>query len=123
MQCPKCNSDMEDIEVHHETVKRCTLCKGLWFDRTKHEFLKGEKGSASIDTGDKNIGKAFDKIDDIYCPDCSAPMIKMVVAEQPHIHYESCSKCFSAFFDAGEFKDFVEKDIFDFFKDLMAKER
>ena len=123
MQCPKCKSDMEDLEVYDVTIKRCTLCKGLWFDRTKHEFLKEEKDSGDIDSGDKNIGKAFDHKDDIYCPDCSAPMIKMVVADQPHIHYESCSKCFSVFFDAGEFKDYVEKDIFDIFKDLMAKER
>ena len=123
MQCPKCNSDMEDLEIYDVIIKRCTLCKGLWFDRTKHEFLKDEKDSGDIDTGDKNIGRAFDKKDDIYCPGCSAPMIKMVVADQPHIHYESCSKCFSAFFDAGEFKDYVEKDIFSFFKDLMAKER
>lgn len=114
---------MEDVEIYEVIVKRCTLCKGLWFDRTKHEFLKEEKDSEEIDTGDKNIGKAFDKKDDILCPDCFAPMIKMVVADQPHIHYESCSKCFSVFFDAGEFKDYVEKDIFGFFKDLMAKER
>ncbi len=73
--------------------------------------------------GDSAFGKVFDRKGDICCPSCSATMIKMVVADQPHIHYESCSKCFSVFFDAGEFKDYVEKDIFGFFKDLMAKER
>ena len=123
MQCPKCTHEMEDIEIHDVIVKRCTLCKGLWFDRTKHEFLREQKDAGEIDSGDKDIGKAFDQMEDYLCPDCSAPMIKMVVADQPHIHYESCSKCFSVFFDAGEFKDFVEKDIFDLFKDLMAKER
>jgi uncharacterized protein len=123
MECPKCDAEMEDVEIYEAIIKRCTSCKGLWFDRSKHEFLKGKEDSGEIDTGDPEMGKIFNKKEDILCPDCSAPMIKMVVNEQPHIHYESCSKCFSAFFDAGEFKDYVEKDIFDFFKDLMAKER
>ncbi len=123
MQCPKCKSDMEEVEIDKVDVKRCSLCKGLWFDRKKHEFLREQKNAAGIDIGDKNIGKAFDKIDDIFCPDCFAPMIKMVVADQQHIHYESCSKCYSVFFDAGEFKDYLNKNIIDFFKDLFAKER
>ncbi len=123
MLCPKCDADMDDVETHGLTVKRCSSCMGLWFDRSKHEYLKKEKDSVDIDTGDKEMGKVFDRKRDIICPDCSHPMIKMVVADQPHIHYESCSKCFSVFFDAGEFRDFVEKDIFDFFKDIMAKEK
>ncbi len=123
MQCPKCDAEMEDVEIYNVIVKRCSSCKGLWFDHAKHEFLKQKKDADEIDTGDSAFGKVFDRKGDICCPSCSATMIKMVVADQPHIHYESCSKCFSVFFDAGEFKDYVEKDIFGFFKDLMAKER
>jgi Zn-finger nucleic acid-binding protein len=123
MQCPKCNGEMEDVYISGLTVKRCTGCLGLWFDRFKHEYLKQDEDAAEIDVGDPGIGKSYDEIDAIFCPDCQAPMIKMVDAEQPHIHYESCSKCFSVFFDAGEFRDYVEKDIVDFFKDLFARER
>ena len=123
MECPKCTSLMEDVEVDEVIIKRCTYCKGLWFDRFKHKYLKGLDGSEEIDIGDPDVGKDFNKIEDIFCPDCSAPMIKMVVAQQSHIWYESCSKCFSVFFDAGEFKDYVEEDIIDFFKDLFTPER
>jgi uncharacterized protein len=123
VDCPKCDAEMEDVEIHNVIIKRCTFCKGLWFDRSKHEYLKQEKDSGEIDTGDEAFGKVFNQKGDIFCPDCAAPMIKMVVADQPHIHYESCSKCFSAFFDAGEFKDYVEKDIVDIFKSFIAKER
>ena len=123
MQCPKCKSEMEDIEIYEVIVKRCNLCKGLWFDRSKHEYLKDLDGSGEIDTGDPDIGRAFNKKDDIFCPDCFAPMIRMVIADQPHIWYESCSKCFSVFFDAGEFRDYVDKDITDIFKGLFAAER
>lgn len=123
MKCPKCNAEMENVEIDDVEIKRCLSCQGLWFDRTKHEYLREQGNAAEIDTGDKKIGEVMDKKENIFCPGCFAPMINMVVADQPHIHYESCSKCFSVFFDAGEFRDYAEKDIFDIFKDLMAVER
>lgn len=123
MLCPKCNSKMEGLQIHDVDIKRCTYCLGLWFERSKHEYLRELDGSIEIDIGNKQTGKAFNKIEDIFCPECAAPMIKMVVADQPHIHYESCSGCFSVFFDAGEFTDYVDKNIFDFFKDILATER
>jgi Zn-finger nucleic acid-binding protein len=123
MHCPKCNSDMEDLEIYEVIIKRCTVCKGLFFDRSKHEYLKNLEDVEEIDTGNPEVGKAFNKKKDIHCPECASPMINMVVADQPHIWYESCSHCFSVFFDAGEFSDYVEKDIFDYFKGAFSKER
>ena len=123
MECPKCSFLMEDVKVEGIVIKRCTSCKGLWFNSAEHEYLKGLEGSEKIDTGDPDVGKDFNKIEDIYCPGCSAPMIKMVVAQQPHIWYESCSNCFSVFFDAGEFSDYVKEDITDILKDLFTPER
>ena len=123
MECPKCTSLMEDIEIEGIIIKRCTYCKGLWFNSAEHEYLKSREGGEKIDSGDPDTGKDFNKIEDIFCPACSASMIKMVDARQPHIWYESCSNCFSVFFDAGEFSDFVEENITDFFKDLFTPER
>jgi len=114
---------MEDVEIYEVIVKRCTDCKGLWFDRSKHEYLRDQEDSGDIDIGDPNIGKVLNEQENILCPGCFAPMIRMVVADQPHIWYESCSKCFSVFFDAGEFRDYVEKDIIDLVKDLFTRER
>jgi uncharacterized protein len=123
MQCPKCDSEMVDVEIYEVIVERCSGCKGLWFDRSKHEYLKGQKDSGDIDTGDPHIGKSHNVEGKIFCPSCFAPMIRMVVADQPHIWYESCSKCFSVYFDAGEFRDYLEKDIVSIVKDLFASER
>ena len=50
-------------------------------------------------------------------------MIKMVDQRQPHIWYKSCSLCYGVFFDAGEFRDYKEETVLDFFKDLLAGER
>lgn len=123
MQCPKCKSAMEDVEIYEVIVERCTGCKGLWFDRSKHEYLKKMGDAGDIDTGDPGEGKVHNEQGNILCPGCFAPMIRMVVADQPHIWYESCSKCFSVFFDAGEFRDYLEKDFISYIKDLFTAER
>ena len=47
----------------------------------------------------------------------------MVDRAQPHIWYEACTRCYGVFFDAGEFRDYKETSVLDFFRDLFAKER
>jgi len=123
MQCPKCLSDMEVVTFKTIEVERCTSCKGLWFDMLEHEDLKKLSGSEVIDTGDPEIGKVYNKIDKINCPKCSTEMIRMADRHQHHIWYESCHQCYGVFFDAGEFIDYKEETILDYFKDLIAPER
>lgn len=123
MKCPKCNAEMEKVNFQHIEVDRCKNCKGIWFDRLEHEELKKIKNSESIDIGDPKEGQKHNKKDRINCPVCHTQMIRMVDCRQPHIWYEACSICNGVFFDAGEFKDFKEYTLSDFFKDLMAQER
>ena len=123
MNCPKCNDQMYAVIFDNIAVDRCVGCKGLWFDMLDHEHLKAIEGSEAIDFGDPEVGKKFNKIDDIKCPTCSAPMLKMVDRDQPHIWYEGCPSCFGVFFDAGEFRDYKEKTVVDFFRDIFTKER
>jgi hypothetical protein len=58
-------------------------------------------------------------------PACSPALelIRMIDREQPHIWYEACTSCYGVSFDAGEFRDYKEKTVLDFFRDLFAKER
>lgn len=129
MQCPKCEAVMHLIEYGGISVDRCSQCNGLWFDMLEHEHLKALEGSESIDIEDPRgaLGKQGAKVKDdripIDCPVCSIPLLRMVDREQPHIWYEACATCFGVFFDAGEFRDFKEKTVLDFFRDLLAKER
>jgi Zn-finger nucleic acid-binding protein len=123
MKCPKCNSDMEKVTFEQIEVDRCTNCKGLWFDMLEHEHLKAMQNSESIDVGKAELGKEYDKIDKIDCPVCQTQMIRMVDKDQSHIHYEACTTCYGVFFDAGEFTDYKEETVFDFFRDLFAKKR
>lgn len=123
MICPKCNAKMEVVQYDSIGVERCVECRGIWFDMLEHEHLAAIEGSEAIDIGSAELGKRFNEVDDIDCPQCSAHMIKMVDARQPHIWYEGCPSCFGVFFDAGEFRDYKEKTVMDFFRDLFVKER
>ncbi|MCY2931532.1 MAG: zf-TFIIB domain-containing protein [Planctomycetota bacterium] len=121
MNCPKCSHPMEAVTYKTIEVDRCTHCQGIWFDMLEAEHLKTMKGSQAIDTGK---GKAHDadynKVDRIDCPACHVKMLRMVDARQPHIWYENCPVCYGLFFDAGEFTDFKEESVLDFFRDLVS---
>jgi len=123
MRCPKCRSDMDQIEYEGIEVDRCSICNGIWFDFGEIEQLQNKKAAAAIDIGDKEKGKQSNTIENYRCPRCSGAMIKMVDPEQRHIWYEKCSDCHGSFLDAGEFKDLSKLTVSDFFKDLAAPER
>ena len=123
MNCPKCSADMEKVVYSNIEVDRCTDCKGLWFDLLEHVELKAMSGSEAIDIGDPEVGRKFNRIEDIKCPVCTTQMIKMVDREQHHIWYESCPSCYGVFFDAGEFTDYKEDSFIDFVRDVFTRER
>jgi Zn-finger nucleic acid-binding protein len=132
LKCPKCDAVMEKVAFGGIEVDRCTSCKGLWFDALEREKLKDVKGSESIDVGKAAAGRAAPAgaaasgADDkrrFTCPVCRTPMIRMVDVDQRHLHYESCTVCFGAFFDAGEFRDYKDHTFADFFRDLFSRER
>jgi len=123
MDCPKCEAEMEIVAYKNIDVHRCTGCKGLWFGMLEAIDLKTLEGSESIDIGNAATGREYNKVGDIRCPECRANLIKMVDRDQPHIWYESCPNCFGVFFDAGEFRDYKEHTVMDFFRDLFAGER
>jgi PAT family beta-lactamase induction signal transducer AmpG len=123
MRCPKCRSDMEQIEYEGTEVDRCTICGGLWFDAGELELMRNKQAATAIDTGDPGTGKQSNSIDNYRCPRCSAAMLRVADPRQRHIWYETCSACNGSFFDAGEFRDLSELTISDFFKGLVAAKR
>lgn len=123
MQCPKCAAAMENVRYADIEVDRCTRCKGLWFDMLEHEDLKRISGSESIDTGSAGEGMQHNSMDRISCPVCNVPLIRMVVAAQPHIAYEACTVCYGVYFDAGEFTDFREETFAESWRSVFGKPR
>lgn len=123
MQCPKCNHEMEQVLVCNIIVDRCTGCQGIWFDNDEHERLRSVPGSQAIDSGDSRLGKELNQMAEIDCPICSARLVPMVDVDQPHIWYEKCCSCQGVFFDAGEFTDFKDITLMDYFRGLNAPPR
>lgn len=123
MDCPKCDSVMEEVTYHGITVDRCTECKGIWFPGIEHKELKRIKGSESIDIGSEKVGKEYDALENVQCPVCEDEMETVADKFQPHIHYEVCAKGHGVYFDAGEFKDFKEETLGDFIKSLSMAVR
>lgn len=114
---------MEEVTYGRSlTVDRCTGCKGLWFDVGEAESLKGKWMSEFVDSGDPDVGKEYNKIDQVSCPRCGEIMDKVADPDQPHIWYEACAE-HGMFFDAGEFTDYKYETLLDKFRSLVARKR
>jgi hypothetical protein len=88
----------------------------------EHTLL--EDVAEKIDIGDAALGEQYNRIDCIKCPTCrDSQLIRMVDPQQPHLWFESCKFCYGRFYDAGEFRDFADHTLADFFRDLDAPER
>jgi PAT family beta-lactamase induction signal transducer AmpG len=123
IRCPKCRADMEQIEIEGVIIDRCSRCHGIWFDEGEVEALRNKQTASVIDTGDTQVGKQHNLIDDYRCPRCGGKMEKKVDSRQRHIWYETCSDCNGSFFDAGEFLDLSQITISDVFKRLVTPAR
>ena len=118
MDCPKCNASMEEVSYSGTRVDRCTGCQGLWFQAGELERLRDDEWMADfiLDEGDAKVGKEFNRIKSVACPECGVEMAEVIDAEQRHISYESCPEGHGCFLDAGEFTDLVHHTFWDRFK-------
>lgn len=123
MRCPKCRSDMSQIQIEGTEVDRCSSCHGLWFDDGELEKLRTKEAAAALDIGDIKTGKQTNKIDHYRCPRCAGSMDKLVDPKQPHIWFEQCDSCHGSFFDSGEFTDLATVSVSDVFKRFVTPER
>ncbi|MBN1799833.1 MAG: zf-TFIIB domain-containing protein [Spirochaetales bacterium] len=121
LRCPKCDSEMEKVEYEGVKIERCKKCKGIWFDAFEKDELKAKPGSESVDSGDKETGKAYNKKKQVNCPKCLTPLTRKADVRQKHIIYEYCDTCHGVFFDAGEFTDFKQETILDYIKRIIIK--
>ncbi|UCC14626.1 MAG: MFS transporter [Gammaproteobacteria bacterium] len=123
MRCPKCRSDMDEVEVGDAVIDRCSTCHGLWFDVGELERLRRKEVAAAIDIGDPAKGKVQNTNDRYGCPRCGGQMVRMVDPRQKHIWYEECGACHGSYFDAGEFTDLTTRSLSDIFKRFTTPER
>ena len=120
MKCPKCQGQMQEKSYGHKIrVRRCENCFGLFCKPDMLAEMLEEWMSEVLDCGKANVGKEFDKIENIDCPECQVEMEKIFDQKQPHIWLESCNQCNGIFFDAQEFTDLKYITLLDFFRDIV----
>lgn len=118
MHCPKCFAAMEVVSYSGIKVDRCTGCKGLWFQPDELRDLREDAWMADyiLDEGKPRVGREYNRVRDIACPECEAPMTQESDPDQQHIVYESCPNGHGVFLDAGELTDLIHKTFWDRFK-------
>jgi len=119
MQCPKCLGNMKPLMFNDVEVDRCTNCYGLFFDHLEKETLKKMEGAQELDIGDEFLGATYNEILDVPCPKCKTKMEPIVHTDPFEIKFEQCSDCRGVFFDAGEFRDYLEDEIYEQFQDIV----
>ena len=122
LQCPKCQHGMEEVDHGEIVIDRCTGCHGLWFDEDEAHHLKALEDSHVLDIGDPEQGWKMDSRADIDCPRCGKRMEKTADPKQKHIWYELCQE-HGMFMDAGDFTDFKDESLLDFFRSLIKGNR
>ncbi|MEM7366248.1 MAG: zf-TFIIB domain-containing protein [Pseudomonadota bacterium] len=121
MQCPKCAANMEVIMFNDIEIDRCESCHGLWFDHLEQDDLRKLEGAEDIDIGDEFLGARFNQQKDVECPRCHIPMNHVIQSDPFEIKFELCSNCRGTYFDAGEFRDYMEEEIIEQFEAVLAK--
>ena len=118
MHCPKCFAKMELTTFRGMKIDRCTGCHGLWFQPAELAELRRDHWMAEfvLDEGRPRVGREYNRVRDIACPECEAVMVQDSDPDQPHIVYESCPNGHGVFLDAGELTDLVRKTFSDRFK-------
>ncbi|MCB1678035.1 MAG: zf-TFIIB domain-containing protein [Halioglobus sp.] len=122
MECPKCGHGMREVTYGDVVIDRCANCGGLWFDDDEAARLKVKWMGDALDAGDAREGRKWDTVDDIACPRCGRDMAKASDPGQPHIWYEVCGD-HGLFMDAGEFTDYKQETLLDWFRGLIRGAR
>lgn len=76
-----------------------------------------------LDVGAASLGRKYDKIDDIDCPNCNVAMEKIEDPVPSHIWMEACPSCERVFLDAGELTDLKYETFSDKIKSLLKGKR
>lgn len=127
LQCPKCHAAMHLLEGFDESVHRCEGCQGMWFELMAHEQLRDKAERIDLrepvpQSGQAHVDPTAPAPVTVLCPACDHyPLIHMVDPHQPHIRFESCKFCYGRFYDAGEFRDFVDDSEYETAFDKLLK--
>lgn len=121
MKCPKCLGAMKTANLNDIEIDRCEKCHGLFFDHLEKEILRSVQGAESIDIGDEFVGARLNEILDVACPKCQTKMEHVLHTDPFEIKFECCPACKGIYFDAGEFRDYLEDEVYQQFQKVIEQ--
>ena len=121
MQCPKCDGEMETVYNEEVTINRCNNCRGLYFDQLTRDDLGYVEGQVGVDTGDEELGAAYNDMVYVECPKCDKIMDQQLIEDPVRIRFEVCTSCHATFLDAGEFRQYLSDEYRDHFISLLPE--
>lgn len=104
-------------------VHQCNNCKGVFLKPINVSRLKDTYRADVIDSGDVIVGRKYNAVEDIDCPQCGKAMDKVSDDQQVHIWFESCPDGHGVFMDAGELSDLSDDSLMDIIRGWIVGKR
>ncbi len=100
--CPKCLSDMAEVE--HESVKVdiCPGCRGLWLDKGELAELRGAMEDLPAAPDSIGAGDHYLEATTYICPRCSGSFDTFEFSPGTGLYIDRCQDCQGIYLDAGE---------------------
>jgi membrane associated rhomboid family serine protease len=100
--CPKCLSDMTEIEHQGVTIDVCPGCRGIWLD--PGELAQLRDASEDLPAAPDNIasGTHYLQTSTYICPRCQGSFDTFEYAPGTGLYIDRCKSCQGIYLDAGE---------------------
>ncbi len=101
MNCPKCESILNDKLINGISIDQCRGCSGMWFQKSELSKTSNVvESKLKIPNGSKETGFS--------CPDCNSRLYQIVLPNV-NINIDICENCSGIWLDKGEFAKITHK--------------
>jgi membrane associated rhomboid family serine protease len=102
--CPKCLSDMTELEHQGVTIDVCPGCRGIWLDPGELAQLRGAAEDLPGEVDSIASGTRHLETSTYICPRCQGGFDTFEYAPGTGLYIDRCKDCKGIYLDAGELK-------------------
>jgi membrane associated rhomboid family serine protease len=102
--CPKCLSDMTELEHQGVTIDVCPGCRGIWLDPGELAQLRGAAEDLPGEVDNIASGTRHLETSTYICPRCQGGFDTFEYAPGTSLYIDRCKSCKGIYLDAGELK-------------------
>lgn len=102
--CPKCLSDMTELEHQGVTIDVCPGCRGIWLDPGELAQLRGAAEDLPGEVDSIASGTRYLETSTYICPRCQGGFDTFEYAPGTGLYIDRCKSCKGIYLDAGELK-------------------